>query len=311
MTKRYRVYGSVLESALAFPDLPEASAGDGAARWRIELADTLAEMRDATCLGSERLYAEVHARLYAHRDGWRIVVDDTGTFELGRSNVVLVQPRADAWEDFVRAHLLGRVLATLQYRDGLLPLHGSAVATAEGTVAFLGPKGVGKTSLAAALVQAGAPLVTDDTLPVEPSTPPLAWPGVRTLRVRDDARAQLALGSDGERTREGKLAMAVAAADVDGPRPLAAIFLLAPSPEVSREAAAIRTPFAAVLAAAAVTAHVKCGAMLGSAAAADVLARVARIVHHVPVHQLSITRDLARLPETAATVLGWYGGPAR
>lgn len=307
---RYRVCGSVLESAIPFPDLPAADAAEGPARWRIEQTDALAEMVDASCLGAERLYDDVHARLYAHRDGWRIVVDDTGAFELGKDRVVLAQPREEAWEDFVRAHLLGRVLATLQYREGWLPLHGSAVAAAEGTIAFLGPKGVGKTSLAAALMRAGAPLVTDDTFPVEPSAPPQAWPGVRTLRLRDDARERLSIGEEGERTREGKLAVRIAAAG-DAPRPLAALFLLAPSADTARAEAALRTPYSPVLAAAAVTAHVKCGAMLGSAAAGELLSRVARIVHHVPVHQLSITRDLARLPEAATTVLGWYGGPAR
>lgn len=310
---RYRVYGSILESAVPFPDLPTASAADGSPRWRIEQHESLPPMQDESCLGAERLYDDVHARLFAHRDGWRIVVDDTGAFDLGDAGLVRAAPRADAWDDFVRAHLLGRVLATLQYRDGWLPLHASAVATTEGTIAFLGPKGVGKTSLAAALVQAGAPLVSDDTLPIEPSAPPRAHSGVRTLRVRDDVREQLALGDVGERTREGKRAVNIPKGtyDTDTPRPLAAIFLIAPSSVAVDLDAVHRTPYAPVLAAAAVTAHVKCGAMLGSAAAGDLLARAARIVHHVPVNQLSVTRDVARLPEAAATILGWYGGPPR
>ena len=309
---RYRVYGSVLQSEVPFPDLPAAEDGT-AVRWRIARRDQLPEMVEATCVGAEPLYQDVHARLYSHRDGWRIAVDDTGGFELGEDGQILAAPLPDAWPDFVRAHLLGRVLATMLYNDGWLPLHGSAVATGQGTIGFLGPKGVGKSSLAAALVQEGAPLVTDDTFPIEIDSPPLAWPGVFTLRVRDDAREHLAFGDVGAITREGKRAVAVepSVATAHEPRPLAALFLLAPSDSVARADAAVRVRYSSVLAAAAVTAHVKCGRMLGNGAAAEMLARVARIVHHVPVYQLSITRDLSRLPDAARAILGWYDGPAR
>jgi hypothetical protein len=303
--QRYLVYGAVLESAVPFPDLPIATPGAGAARWRIERYESLPPMHDEVCLGAERLYAEVHARLFAHREGWRIVVDDTGSFELGHATTVSVVPRIGAWDDFIRAHLLGRVLATLQYREGWLPLHASAVATPRGTIAFLGPKGVGKTSMAAALVRAGALLVTDDTLPVEPVDPPMAWPGLHTLRVRDDAREGLGLGEDGERTRDGKLAMDLGGEGDATPRRLMALCLLAPSVDLERDAPITRTRFTNVTAAAAVMAHVKCGAMLGGGAAGTLLSRIAGIVRSVPVYQLSVTRDLTQLPVVAATLMEW------
>lgn len=307
----YSVYGMCLKSSV---DLPELTTVTGVpARWKFSLVDELPAMREPHELGAERIYGDVHARLFAHRDGRRITVDDTGSFEIGRDGRITCERKPSAWDDFVRAHLLGRVLATALWDDGWLPLHASAVATREGVIAFLAPKGFGKSSLALALARAGAPVVTDDTLPIEPKIPPRAWPGVHSMRANSDALAALGVTSSGEETREGKVALR----SIDGcrmetsPLPLSAIFLLAPSDDVARSSVAVRTPFSPVLAALAVVPHVKIGAMLGAGATALMLERVATIANMVPVHQLSLVRDLARLPEAASVILGWYGGPAR
>ena len=307
----YSVYGSCLESALEFPELtPIASRPP---RWRLSVAPQLFEMFEPETIGDEVIYGQCHARLFKHRDGHRIVVDDTGSFELETGGHIIAAPKAGSFPDFVRAHLLGRVLATSLFHDGYLPLHGSAVQTREGVVAFLAPKGFGKSSMALAMVQAGASLVSDDLLPVEPSTPPLAWPGVRSLRVRDDAVRAVGVEALGEATREGKVALHqnAGAMSADAPLPLAAIFLLAPTTAELGTEPVHRTPFAPVLAAAALVAHVKIGRMLGPSAAGAMMQRAATISSLVPVHQLAITRDLAKLPEAAAQILAWYGGPVR
>jgi len=306
---RYAVYGSLLDSTVEFPEL---ALGDGdSARWTFSLVDSLPAMHGAIELGSEGIYDDVHARLFRHVGGLRITVDDTGEFDIAPTGEIRAVPRPDAWDDFVRAHLLGRVLATSLYESGWLPLHGSAVETRDGVIAFLAPKGFGKSSLALALAQAGAPLVTDDTLPVEPTTPPRAWPGVHSIRIHDDAMAAVALEAVGAPTREGKVALHGVAGmrTTDVPRPLAGIYLLAPTPDTERAESVLRTPFAPVLAAGAVVAHVKIGRMLGRDAAATMLARTAGIVNQVPVHQLSITRSLAHLPEAAGAIMEWHGGP--
>lgn len=66
---------------------------------------------------------------------------------------------------------LGLVVASsvstfvLHFR-GYACLHASAVATPDGAIAFLGPKGQGKTTMAARFVRGDAALVTDDILPL-------------------------------------------------------------------------------------------------------------------------------------------------
>ena len=308
----YSVYGSALHSTMEFPELTPIT--DVPPKWRLATVPSLLPMRDPVALGDELIYGEVHARLFQHRDGHRIVVDDTGSFELEAEGYIIVAPKEGAWPDFVRAHLLGRVLATALFHAGYLPLHGSAVQTREGVVAFLAPKGFGKSSMALAMVQAGGSLVSDDLLPVQPGNPPMALPGIRSLRVHEDAVSAVGVTATSEATREGKVALHQNAGRMapDTPLPLAAIFVLAPTmePLLATEPPVLRTPFAPVLAAAALVAHVKIGRMLGSGAAAPMLERAASISRMVPVHQLIVTRDLARLPEAAAEVLSWYGGPA-
>jgi hypothetical protein len=308
----YSVYGSALHSTIEFPEL--TAIGDVPPHWRLSTVPELLPMRDPVALGDELIYGEVHARLYAHRDGHRIVVDDTGSFDLEAEGHIIVAPKNGAWPDFVRAHILGRVLATALFHRGYLPLHGSAVQTREGVIAFLAPKGFGKSSLALALVKAGGSLVSDDLLSIEPGTPPLALPGIRSLRVNEDAVGATGVDAPATPTREGKVALNQNAGRMapDTPLPLAAIFLIAPTmqPLLPEEPAVHRTPFAPVLAAAALVAHVKIGRMLGSSAAGPMLERAASISRMVPVHQLIVTRDLARLPEAASQLLAWYGGPA-
>lgn len=306
---RYLVYGHGLDSSMAFPELP---ATRRASRWRFEGVPSLPPMRDATLLGADPLYGDVTALLYAHAEGHRIAVDDTGEFDLDRDRRgVTWGERAEAWPDFVRAHLTGRVLATALWLDGLLPLHASAVATREGVLAFLAPKGYGKSSLALALATAGATLITDDTLPLEPGDPPTAWPGVTGLRVHDDALAALGAARPALTTREGKRIVTTVGGGepVTAPTALAAIYLLAPVPAEVR--AVTRETLAPPIGAIATVAHVKAGRMLGAGAAPAMLARAAAVVRRVPVHRLYAPRDLARLDETAETLLRWHGGAAR
>ncbi len=307
--QRYTVYGECLASSMPLPEL--APSRSATARWTFDTTARMAPMVGAVELGAERIYGDVSARLFTHEAGQRIIVDDTGSFDLsGDRTRVVWEVRETAWPDFVRAHLVGRVLATALYLDGLLPLHASAVETRDGVVAFLAPKGFGKSTLALALTAAGARLATDDTLPVEPAAAPLAWPGVHSMRVRQDAIEAAGLPMPTQETREGKRLVAdlAPAQRMTRRAPLAALYLLDPvegdAPEVMRVA------LPTMLAALGTVAHVKIGRMLGPLAAAPMLERAAAIARVVPTYRLHAPRDLARLAATAATILAWHGTPA-
>ncbi len=302
---RYAVYGATLESAIAFPDLPPAAPED-APRWTFTVTAALPPMAESVLQGEDLIYGTCRARLLAHAAGHRITVDDTGAFDLAVDRrAVTGAPLPQAHADFVRAHLVGRVLATALYLDGWMTLHGSAVETREGTIAFLAPKGSGKSSLAATLVGLGARLVTDDTLPVAPGPEVRALPGVHALRLHDDALALVRGPRETHPTHERKRIVAGfgAAERSTHETRLAALYLLD-----GGGATLERQRLLPVHAAAALVGHVKVGRMLGSAAAREMLARAAAIVAQVPVRRLAIPRDLAALPGHAATVLDWHGG---
>ena len=94
----------------------------------------------------------------------------------------------------VEIYLLGAVLSTFLERRGIPVLHASAVVVDRQAVAFLASNRGGKSALAATLVQAGHPLLTDDILPVEPDADRwLGLPGYPAMRMWPD-EAQHFLG---------------------------------------------------------------------------------------------------------------------
>ena len=89
-------------------------------------------------------------------------------------------------------------MAVLLQQRGFLILHASAVVLPDGAVAFLGDKGWGKSTMAAALQLRGYPLLTDDVLALklDGDARPLALPAFPQLKLWPSAVK--ALGGDPE-----------------------------------------------------------------------------------------------------------------
>ena len=83
--------------------------------------------------------------------------------------------------------LAGTVTAFLLALRGETVLHASAVAIDGAAVAFVGQSGRGKSTIAALLCVAGAELVTDDVLTVDPGPPVMCAGGASELRLRQVA----------------------------------------------------------------------------------------------------------------------------
>lgn len=100
--------------------------------------------------------------------------------------------------DLMELRLLGPVLSYWLERLGIPVLHAAAVRVDAGAVGFVAHSGGGKSSLAAALLQAGAPLLTDDLLPVEESGGTfLARPGYPQMRMEPDSARHFFGTADG------------------------------------------------------------------------------------------------------------------
>jgi hypothetical protein len=128
--------------------------------------------------------------------------------------------------------LPGTVIATRLMLDGRLVLHSSALDVDGAAVAFAGPPGAGKSTLAALGMLAGYRMVSDDVLRVDLAGAPgggaddapaaVVWPGASSARLRPGA-AELARGfGPGQvgTTADGRVAFGTAD---DGAVPVSAL----------------------------------------------------------------------------------------
>jgi hypothetical protein len=99
----------------------------------------------------------------------------------------------------LRLYFFGSVLGLVCHQRGLLPLHASAVTFGGPAIAFCGPPGMGKSTLAAFCVEAGGRLVADDVLVVanEAGSHAVVNPGMPKVKLWRDALEALGRNTDG------------------------------------------------------------------------------------------------------------------
>ncbi len=310
----YAVYGGIIRSNI---DLPELRVVDGAAQgssagdrvWCYRQMHGPPPDVGLTELGKESIYGSVHARLCRFEGGYRVVVDDTGAFDITEDgSAVTGYPLETAWPDFVRAHLIGRVLSTAMYLQGVLTLHGSGVVIGGRAVAFLAPKHHGKTTLALCLTRAGGSLLTDDTLPIDVHRAS-AMAGVHSMRLQPDTASLLGGAGERPRTREGKevLDHMPDAWKHQTTVALDAVYLLTPATGFADGRVVDRRPLPGATAAVSVVGHAKIAQMLGSWGAQTLLEQAALLTGMVPVYRLAVARDLDALPAVVDQLGAWHG----
>jgi hypothetical protein len=127
------------------------------------------------------------------------VFDSGAEFVIGPDgrNITVMAPRARTL-DSVRHRLVDQVVPLAMSHLGRVVLHASAVGLAGAAVAFAGPAGAGKSTLAAAFAHAGASVVTDDALRLETrgdkryAIP--AYPGVRMIEPGRTGKRRVTAG---------------------------------------------------------------------------------------------------------------------
>jgi len=160
----------------------------------------------------------------------RVHIPRVGAFlvEDGRRVTFAAAPAATARD--IALFLLGSIFGLLCHQRGLFPLHASAVEIGGRAFAFVGESGAGKSTTAAALVQLGHVLLTDDVAVIDlgASSPMLVsssptqklWSdSLRALDIEAGARVRPQLDMD-------KFERHVGEAFGTTPRPLAAIYHL-------------------------------------------------------------------------------------
>ncbi|HEU4630086.1 MAG TPA: hypothetical protein VFS08_10065 [Gemmatimonadaceae bacterium] len=317
----YAVFGGWLRSSLRLPELrPHPGGDDAAPDWTLTVASP-EPLDGARRLGAQHYAGDVEVALLAAGDSWRVATSDIGDFDITNGGRHLTwRPTAGAREDLARFDLLGRVLPLALHRLGALPLHGSSVVLPHGpAVAFLAPKGHGKSTLAVALAQAGGRLLSDDVtvldgmaadgaVPGDTGSRVRARPGVQAVRLWADSARWLRTDAYGAPDTIGRKLvlphlpeslLARAAAPVHG------VYLLtATAPDAG--AVAERRSLGEREATVALVRQVTAGGLLGGSEGALVLARAAAVARAVPVYALSVARDFDRLGAVVQAVLAWH-----
>jgi len=229
-----------------------------------------------------------------------------GHFSVPQTGLVTFEPSQDADPTLVNLVLLGSVMATVLYRRGLLTLHASGIDIGGRGAVFMGNKGAGKSTTAAAFISAGHRLLTDDVLPIDLSSDgaPKILPGFPQLKLSEAATSRIALPESTKIpiTNSGfyksrlRLAGSFSARTV----PPAAFYVLAPGEKFGA------TPLSGVEAMAALMAnayHARFGSQVfHGLAAAALMQQCAALAREVPVRRLCIPRNLDQLPELVSFV---------
>jgi hypothetical protein len=94
-------------------------------------------------------------------------MDRVGGLEAHHGREIIIAPSEGAEERGFRFLVAGIGLGLILHQRNLSSLHASAAVVGDGVVAFIGGKGMGKSTTVAAFHRAGCPVVTDDVLPYQ------------------------------------------------------------------------------------------------------------------------------------------------
>ncbi len=293
----YTAYGLEIDSALPLPELIEAPAGlNPAVTIRF---GTVSEPESGAFCHTQSAYVQGDDAILF----WK----DVGAFCVRAGNAIIIEPAADVSENVLRLFVLGSALGVLLHQRGYMVLHASAVAIDGQVVAFVGQKGFGKSTTAAAFHAQGYPLVTDDLVATKLTDGrAMVMPGFPQLKLWPESAAYLGKNPETlprlvQDSAFEKRKQRVTDAFASRPLPLNSIFLLADG-----DTPAI-VPLSAQPAFFSLMEHwqiVRLGeAFAKEIGGADFFFQGTKLLNRVPVFELQRPYDLTALPEIIQIVI--------
>ncbi len=301
----YSIFGGSLRSDIDLPELSRATSDQP--DWTFRRASE--PLASSELLGDETVDVGIRVHCGRLRDGYRLDFTDTGIFDItdgGR----LIEWRPGSFEplDLVRADLLGGVFSVALHLQGLICLHSSAVAIGGVAIAFVANKGTGKSTITAALCDAGSRFITDDMLPVLPGTLVTAWPSAPAVRLLPDSASRLGYAKGPTHPTSGKYHVNTLPAErVENHRlPLGVVYELASVAPKAGSPAIRRVRLDGAAAVATLLRHSRAGLVIGSAESARLFERAVDVARSVPVYRLEIARDFDQLPAVVEELNSWH-----
>jgi hypothetical protein len=176
----YTAYGLNIGSALALPELVLA---EGTADLTVRFGKVQRAHPQTSASGCIRATTEeVH-----------LFWEEAGAFLVRGGREIVIDPAPGVDERILRLVVLGPALGALLYQRGWLTLHASSVDVWGEAIAFVGEKGEGKSTMAAAMCAKGHHLLADDITAVRitGTGEPCIYPGYPQLKLWPDAVASL------------------------------------------------------------------------------------------------------------------------
>ncbi|KAK0340476.1 hypothetical protein LTR94_030339, partial [Friedmanniomyces endolithicus] len=144
---RYRLFGLVAVSDFELPELVKDETGAA-----VDLTIQQRSIGNREALRPAEDFGGVLGHFSAEEDV--LFWPQVGAFRVRGVHAIDYDPNEGVGPSLISQPLLGAVVALILRRRGLLTLHGSAVELSAGAVVFLGDKGAGKSTTAAAMVGA-------------------------------------------------------------------------------------------------------------------------------------------------------------
>lgn len=291
----YTAYGLRIRSELAVPEFVPA---DEEAYPDVRVRFGRVDRRPSDPEGA-------HGCFHATPDEAYLFWKTHGAYVVRDGREIVVEPSTDPHR-VPRLPLLGVALGILLFQRGLLTFHASAVSVDGGAAAFVGAKGAGKSTLAAALHARGHPLMTDDVLAATFSAGPsragrpYVAPGFPRFKLWPNA--VVAVGRDPEDFP--RLHPQLEKRGVDAARgfsleavPLRGVYALADGPAVRARPLPPQEAFAELMG------HAYAQRFLGSTGTTPAhFRRCMKLLGAVPMFRLERPRSLSALSELAQFV---------
>lgn len=186
-------------------------------------------------------------------------------------------------EPFARQCVVGPGLGVALHRRGRLVLHGSAVDVGGQAVVLLGQKGAGKSTTAAALLDRGHALLTDDLVTIVAGADGTAHcaPGPTQMKLWPSSAEAFGLGEEVQPFLDGlEKGVWFGASVASGPVPIALVCSLAWGEPVELR------PLQGAAAFGAVFEHAYAPRFLGTEAGVSLVSPCARLCQEVPIARL-------------------------
>jgi hypothetical protein len=164
------------------------------------------------------------------RDEARFWFRDVGAFVIKNGRQIVVIPENGVEHSLLRLYIQGMMMAVVLHQRGMCVLHASVIEVDGSAVAFLGPVGFGKSSIAAAMYTRGHRVLADDNAAVDfQSGVPMIRTAFPSLKLFPEIASSLGFRNGSVTTlhsSETKIAGAVPQGFIQQAIPLRALYFL-------------------------------------------------------------------------------------